>query len=250
MTARSGQVRCKKQEDRMCEEGLPPWMATFADMVSLLLTFFVLLLSFANMDIQKFQDMMGSVRDAFGVQVKRPPTSHVAFSPSLYERQDVALDRESKAILDLTLQIKALVSNDQEIKNGIEISPDDQGVLMRVESGLMFPPQSAVLEPNASLVLNAVIGILKEHNFDLVVRGHTDDQYIASSVYPSNWELSSSRAAAAVRYLVDKGGISPSRLKAIGYAGTRPLVPNVSETNRDMNRRVEFYYHQPQFEKW
>lgn len=82
------------------------------------------------------------------------------------------------------------------------------------------------------------------------MRGHTDDIPVRSAKYPSNWELSAARAAAALRYIVEKGGINPSRLKAVGYAGTRPLVPNTSEANRAINRRVEFYFHRPRVEGW
>jgi len=220
-------------------------MATFADLMSLLLTFFVLLLSFANMDIQKFQDMMGSVQDAFGVQKERRQDTYVAFSPTMYERKEIKLNKTSEAVMGLSTAMQSVISKDETLKKNVDLKPDDSGLLMRVSTGIMFAPGSASLKPGASDVLEKVTAILKDYNFDLVVRGHTDDSTQTSSNYPSNWELSSARAAAAVRYLLQDGTLSPFRLKAVGYADTRPLVPNTSAANRAMNRRVEFYFKQP-----
>ncbi|MFO7818437.1 MAG: OmpA/MotB family protein [Thermodesulfobacteriota bacterium] len=240
----------QKQEECICEEGLPPWISTFADLMSLLLTFFVLLLSFANMDIQKFQDMMGSIKDAFGVQVKREQADYIAFSPTKFERKDMQLNEQSELVLGMVMRLKAMIEDDSQLKKNVDIAPDDQGVLMRVNNGVMFASNSAALKPESKKVLMDVINLLKEYNFDLIVRGHSDDQYVKSNMYPSNWELSAARAIAALRYIVDNGGINSSRLKAVGYADTRPLVPNTSLKNRAVNRRVEFYFYRPHVEGW
>ncbi len=238
-----------KQEECRCEEGLPGWLATFADLMSLLLTFFVLLLSFSNQDVQKFRDMMGSIKDAFGVQVQRKQADYIAFSPSQFERKDIKIDQDTRMLLGMVLKLKAVLEENKLLKKNVDVTSDDNGVLIRVSSGVMFKPGSAVLKPEAYPVLNEVIKLLKENNFDVIVRGHTDDTP-AGANFPSNWELSAARAAAALRYIVEKGGINPSRLKAVGYADTRPLVPNTSPSNRALNRRVEFYFHRPQVEGW
>jgi chemotaxis protein MotB len=91
---------------------------------------------------------------------------------------------------------------------------------------------------------------LREYTFHCVIRGHSDDNPEKGSSYPSNWELSAARAAAVLRYLVEKGEISPLRLKAVGYADTRPMVPNNSQENRVRNRRVEFFFHRPSALSW
>jgi len=232
-------------DDQPCEEGAPAWMATFADLMSLLLTFFVLLLSFANMDIQKFQDMMGSVKDAFGVQVKRKQDTYIAFSPSKYERDGIPMSQQNKEVLGLNAAMQSALQEDERLKKNVDLKPEDSGLLMRISSGVMFESGSAVLTREAIPVLDKVITVLRDHNFDLIVRGHTDDIVPTSSTYPSNWELSSARAASAVRYLLEHSSISPFRLKAVGYADTRPLVPNTGEANRKINRRVEFYFKHP-----
>ncbi|WP_462325510.1 OmpA/MotB family protein [Desulfoplanes sp.] len=235
----------KQDQETECEAGAPAWMATFADLMSLLLTFFVLLLSFANMDIQKFQDMMGSVKDAFGVQVKRKQDTYIAFSPSKFERRDMSVNKQSQEVMGLNMAVQSALQKDETLKKNVDLKPDDSGLLMRIGSGVMFEPGSAVLTKEAVPVLARVIKILKDYNFDLIVRGHTDDTIDPSDNYPSNWELSSARAASAVRYLLDKSDVSPFRVKAVGYADTRPLLPNTSEANRRHNRRVEFYFRHP-----
>ena len=89
------------------------------------------------------------------------------------------------------------------------------------------------------------VSLLKEHNFNLVVRGHSDNQAFKNNIFPSNWELTSSRAAACLRYVLEKGGIPATRLKAVGFADSQPLLPNNSAANQMVNRRMEFYFHRP-----
>jgi chemotaxis protein MotB len=132
----------------------------------------------------------------------------------------------------------------------VKITAEDKGAIMRVPNRMLFDPGSARLKEGAGQVLQNAVTILKEHNFDLVVRGHTDDTAVESSAYPTNWELSSSRAAAVLRWLHEQGEISPTRLKAVGYADTQPLVPNNSDANQVLNRRMELFFHRPETQSW
>ena len=227
-------------------EGAPEWMTTFADMVTLLLCFFVLLLSFANQDIEKFRDMLGSVKEAFGVQKERRQDVNIAYAPTLLERKDLNLKAEQRKQLSLSQMIRDMVNEDTAIKKQVQVNAENGGVLFRVNDRLIFEPGSAKFTPEAARALDKVIKVLKEHTYDLIVEGHTADNKEAnSSLYPSNWELSSARAASALRYIMEKGGIPAKRLKAVGYAGSRPLVPNDTEENRSHNRRVEFFFRPP-----
>ncbi len=227
------------------EEGAPEWMVTFSDLTTLLLTFFILLLSFANMDIVKFREMLGSVKDAFGVQVKRKEAEYVAFSPTPYEKKS-ALTQKEEFVLGMILEIKSLFESDKKTKGNVEVEAERDGVLLRVGNSIMFKPGSAELLPQAYPILDKIVKILEENNVDLKVMGHTDDIPVKGSIYPSNWELSAARAAAVVRYIISHSkAIKPTRLQAIGLADTRPLVPNISPENRAKNRRVEFYFYRP-----
>ncbi len=239
----------KKQEECKCEEGLPLWMATFSDLMTLLLCFFVLLLSFANMDIVKFKESIGSLKDAFGVQRKREEFRQLAWSPSDIEKQkELDLQAEDKQVMEMVFSIKETL--DEKGENEIQVSPDNKGVLLRVDSGVLFGSGSATLKPQAAEVLKNIVDIMKKYNYNVIVRGHTDNVPIRhSKFFPSNWELSAARAAATLRFLVGND-ISSTRMKAVGYAGTRPIVPNNTPGNRTINRRVEFYFHRPGTETW
>ncbi|NJB68452.1 chemotaxis protein MotB [Desulfobaculum xiamenense] len=244
------QIPKRKDDGPEVQEGLPEWMATFADMMTLLLCFFVLLLSFANQDLANFRTLMGSIRDAFGVQKERPQATFAAYSPTRLESKGVKLNQDQRVVLDLTMQLRALVEDDTELKRSAGVTAEREGVLVRVESAYLFDQGKASLRPGSEKMLENVLKILKEYNFNCVIRGHTDDREEGGSLYPSNWELSSARAAAALRWLVEKGGIEARRLKAVGYAGTRPLVPNDRAEDRTRNRRVEFLLHRPETETW
>ena len=222
------------------EEGLPGWMATFADMMTLLLTFFVLLLSFSNQDIQMFRDIMGSMHDAFGVRVQRKKDKFMAVAPSYVESQGKTTPKERKLLKGVAVRIKSALKINPELTRSTGVVADRNGVLVKMNSTAMFAPGSAKLTPDGIKFLNVVYSILRDYKFNLVVRGHTDDRQTSSEAYPTNWELSAARASATLRYILDKGGITANRVKAVGYAGTRPLAPNTSAANRARNNRVEF----------
>ncbi|WP_051249562.1 OmpA/MotB family protein [Maridesulfovibrio zosterae] len=229
------------------EEGLPPWMATFADMVTLLLCFFVLLLSFSNQDIANFESMKGSMREAFGVQFEDKGAKNMAFSSSPYAESSVKA-KAKKDLKALEVDIRAFITAGK-VQKLMAVNSDQQGVLVRVPSRAIFKPGTADINPQSAHLLDKVASIMKKKKFNLVVRGHTDDRATNNNIYSSNWELSAARAASCLRYILKKSGVSSHRMKAVGYAGTKPLVPNTSNRNRAINRRVEFYY-QPPSDKW
>lgn len=249
MAKKKGAPPPKKLVQEECEEGLPPWLATFADLATNMLCFFVLLLSFANMDIQRFRDMVGSIKDAFGVQVAAPADKRPAGLPQVQANPNVPLDQDQRVMLAVVMHLKAKMEQ-ENLEESVKISTDDVGIIMRVDNGLLFQPGTATLIQGAEKPLAQVIDILKEHNYHLVVRGHTDNQPTQNNLYPSNWELSSARAASALRYLIDQGGIKSSRLKAVGYADSQPLLPNTTAQNRSLNRRTEFFFHRPGERSW
>ncbi|UZP68184.1 OmpA family protein [Desulfovibrio mangrovi] len=240
----------RKADEPPKQEGLPEWMATFADMVTLLLCFFVLLLSFAQQDANKFKTLMGSIKNAFGIQIKRPDAEFAAFSPSQFERKDVELKKDDQQILGMVVELKNIVFDDPNLKKTVKVSAEDQGVVMRFPVGTFFAPGSAELKLESAPLLDGAIKILKERNVNLVVRGHTNDIAPPAGMYPTNWELSSARAAALLREIMSRGDLSASRLKAVGYADSQPLLPNTSDPNRETNNRMELYLHKPEVKSW
>ena len=247
-------VRRKPPDDPGGDEGLPAWMATFADMVTLLLCFFVLLLSFAEQSEEKYRDALGSIKGAFGVKEVRAISEQMAlFNTTSEATKDMAskISHDERLLLGVVMRIKSLLeSTDVELKEGAGVTADRDGVVFSANSSAMFEPGSAELRPRAHEILDNVVKVLKDYKLNLVVRGHTDNRPISTKKFPSNWELSAARAAVALDYILRKGDIEISRAKAVGYADTRPAVPNDTDEDRRKNQRVEFYLHMPQRDAW
>ncbi|MUM78471.1 OmpA family protein [Pseudodesulfovibrio sp. F-1] len=221
------------------EPGIPPWMATFADMVTLLLCFFVLLLSFTNMDITNFRLLMGSIQQALGVQEEDSGALSAPFvDASFAERRSV---RENREIVEVGARLRDFIRA-RDLTHMARVSADKSGVMLRFDNSAVFREGSAELTPRAHEALAAVIAGMENRNFNLVIRGHTDGESPEAGPYASNWELSAARAAACLRFILENSDIPARRMKAVGYASAKPLVPGISEENRRINRRVEFFY--------
>ncbi len=264
------------------------WLATFADLMALLMCFFVLLLSFSEMEIKKYKQVAGSMSEAFGVQreinAKQTPkgTSIIAqefspgkptqsftivmqqestdqykqnldFSDSDYKGQDGQDADPQKApedpliedpptidpaILEAAKMIaKAL---NEEIELGmVEVLATPDRVAIRVREKGSFESGSARLSSTFLPTLSKITGTLKETHGEVVVAGHTDNVPIATVQFPSNWELSSARAAAFVHFMTKKEAFASDRLQIRAFADTRPIAPNSSAQQRAVNRRVE-----------
>jgi chemotaxis protein MotB len=223
--------------------GSPPWMTTFADMTILLLTFFVMLLSFANLDLAKFKEISGSFRYAFGVQDPQSGQPGEGAVPVIPLPQDLvqqpgdsaATQRETVAVLT-----RALAEDDAG--GALELDRDDRGVTLRLAGDLLFAPGSAELRAEGKPLLDRVSRMTRALPFDLAIEGHTDDLPADPKQWPTNWHLSAARAISALLYLVESGGVDPKRLSCTGIADMRPLVPNDSPAHRARNRRIEFQF--------
>lgn len=227
-----------------CEEGAPPWMATFSDLATLLLTFFVLLLSFAEMDVVEFKELLGSVREAFGVQF-RTVGHHEALSNSPVSLADQPPGALAHVQANLAEEIREKLE-EAGVGDSLEVEATPDGIVLRVRDKVLFPTGSDALLEDAEPVLEVVAGLAASvATQGLVIEGHTDDRPIHTARFPSNWELSTARATRVLRYFLQHAGLAPGMLSAAGYADTRPLVPNDSAENRAKNRRVEFLFRRP-----
>lgn len=225
-----------------------------ADMFSLLLTFFVLLLSFANMDVVKFRMMLGSVQDALGVQTQHPgtimarATSPVEFSAQestphidAFQQTQPSPSPSEEGMMD---EMQRIVGN-LDLGNMVEVESVARGVVVRVKGQLLFDSGSAKLRAESFVFLDEIARLSNAFPNPISIEGHTDDLPITSSEFPTNWNLSADRAISALRHFAESGGVDRGRLVAAGYADTQPLVPNDSPDARARNRRVEFVYLRP-----
>lgn len=260
-----------------CEEGLPAWLATFADLMSLLMCFFVLLLSFAEMDAIRFKKMAESMKDAFGVQKQIPANEIVKgtsvimqeYSPGIpqptpineiqqitteEEKQNVELNQDVmdavQQELEQQAQEKAQELRDkleEEIDDGmVEIETDQTRIIVRIREQGSFASGSAQLNAAFFEVMDKISGVVAKMQGKIVVAGHTDNIPISTQRFRSNWELSSARAVTVVHALLSHPEVAMERVKIEGYSDTRPLEPNDTPENRARNRRVELIIEQGQ----
>ncbi|MBI5016798.1 MAG: flagellar motor protein MotB [Deltaproteobacteria bacterium] len=229
----------QKEEKPDQEEGAPAWYVSFADMATLLMATFLMLLSFASMDLKKFHKMAGSVQAALGApgqSASTGPSATVVLPVSGPAPAAPPSDKETLAIVQSLFQ---------DLGGAAEVVQTEDGVTARLEGQVIFLSGDATVRPQARAVLDRVAALLRKYTFDLYILGHTDPTPIETARFPSNWELSSARASAVLRYLAERG-TSPQRLVAVGFADSRPLTPNDTPQGRAKNRRVEFVFKAPE----
>lgn len=253
--------------------GAPLWLATFADLMSLLMCFFVLLLSFASMDIKKFKKMSDSMIDAFGVQKDVEAydvplgTSIIAqhFSPAMteptaveevkqsthQESETLDISPEEKAKMKKEIMEQALADTQEEaekiiatLKEDIDkglISVETEGlkIIVRINDKGSFASGTAEFKPDFEPVMHRITESVVTGKGKVLVSGHTDDIPISTDWYRSNWELSSGRSVTVAEFMLKNKQLDPKRVVIEGHADTQPLVPNDSSENRAKNRRVE-----------
>jgi len=206
-------------------------MTTYGDLMSLLLVFFILLVSFSTMEIVKFRKAMGSMRGGEGVL--SPNTGN-----TIVEMPVSPESQEFEAALDELVEML----EEQELSEHVRVYWDSQGVRIVLQNEILFRPGRANIRSQFLPVLDAVITVIKTLPVEeLQIEGHTDDTPIHTERYPSNWELSVDRAISVLRYVEDKRILPQRKLVALGYGEFRPYLPNDSAENKAKNRRVEFY---------
>jgi chemotaxis protein MotB len=223
----------KKQEaDHENEER---WLLTYADLITLLLAFFIIMYSMSKLDAKKF----GAVAKALQEVLHGRSTSVLKGEASL-----LASPPEGGGALkigDLKLlqsKINSL-AKDMGMKDKISADMDSRGLVIRISESAFFDAGFADLKPDAMKVLDAISVILKTIPNHIRFEGHTDNTPINTPKFPSNWELSVSRATTCVRYLIEHHEFPPDKISALGYGEYRPLASNNTAEGRAKNRRVD-----------
>ncbi len=235
----SGRDECSGQEEE-CIKGAPGWVVTFGDMMSLLLCFFVLIISFSTMDVIKYRSLVGSLRSALGAQsaVAQKVIVGRQTAVNLGEHQP---GRQSMTEEELENELVAAVE-EEGMTGEATLHRTDRGVVLRVRQNVLFEPGSARILPESMPLLKKVAVVCRYFPRNVYVEGHTDAIPVSSEIYPTNWELSAARACAVVRFLLDMEHLPPEKFVASGLAATVPLSPSNSPEGRAKNRRVEFVF--------
>jgi chemotaxis protein MotB len=210
----------KKQEDK------EDWLMSYADMLTLLLAFFVLLLSMSHIDAVKYAQVEGGMAKDIGKRDGDPPPLQ-------------------KLQADMGELLKGMKVDDTQIALGT----DDRGLVLELDGSSFFEPGSAKLKeaqlPNL-IKMSELLTSSRYNAFQVEIQGHTDDTPVSTQEFPSNWELSAARASAVVRLFISKG-MNPTRLAAEGFADTHPKVANRDANgnplpvNQGINRRVTIH---------
>jgi chemotaxis protein MotB len=228
-------LKRKKHDEE--HENSERWLLTYADLITLLLAFFIMMYTFSKQDAQKYQEVSAHLRSIFsggsGVAYK---ASTASGNSLLGVGSKFATSDEIKKQLEQ--QVKTLASNTGN-RDNISIFSDGRGVVIRIMDKAFFDEGKAELKERARSALDKIIPVVGQINNPISIEGHTDNVPISTNEFKSNWELSVRRSTEVVRYLIEKGGIRPDRISASGYAEYRPLAANDTPGNRASNRRIE-----------
>ncbi|WP_286221300.1 flagellar motor protein MotB [Marinobacter apostichopi] len=256
----------QKNRSRL-KNSTPAWIVTFADLATLLLTFFILLLSFAEMDVDKYRAMANSMAVALGssnvvgqdvggspitliesdtVSLPEPNDSQPVEPEFIDERAEAETDTKIPGgVIDLASRL--ITELESEVaSNALSINYDKQQVVIRFSEEATFRSGAADIKPEMIPIIERVVGVLADCSGNVFVSGFTDDRPISSDRFRSNWDLSAARAVSVVHELVLNRQVPADRVVAAGRAETNPLAPNNSPENRALNRRVEIAIRDPE----
>jgi len=241
-------------------ENLDRWLVSYADFITLLFAFFVVMYGISQINAGKYralsESMVGAFRNApvnapgqntvvdgvtassMGQMIEAPQKLQPPKAPQTPQEaqteQQRGVAREKMRNMAADIQ-KAMASLVKEGK--VRITEGPQGISVEINASVLFAPGDAQLGPSAVASLQAVARVLAGAEYPITVEGHTDNDPIKTAVFPSNWELSVVRASSVVR-LFQGNGVAPSRLTATGYGEQRPVAPNDTPEGRSRNRRV------------
>ena len=241
-------AKIKKLETEV-SEGAPAWVVTFGDLMSLLLCFFVLLLSFSEMDKAVYKQVAGSLKEAFGVQRKvksMEPAKGIKMIAKDFDQELVATHRREEFIAAQEKKTigeelkKAVETLSKGMKNLIQVEVGDKEITVRLMGETTFDSGKADIKQQMKPLLGKIGLVLKKTKGNITVTGHTDNVPLRSSwIYKSNLELSIARAAVVAEFLLHKTDLKPSRIAAMGYGEYRQRESNDTKEGRSKNRRVE-----------
>ncbi len=227
------------EPEKKVDVGAPRWVVTFGDLMSLLLCFFVLLLSFSELDRQKYKQVAGSMEKAFGVQ-RRTKVMDVPKGMKMIAKDFDQELIETRIRPDIGKELDEVISSQlADIKDKIEIDGSDEEITIRLMGESTFDSGKAVIRPQMKPLLKKVAELIQGNANDIIIAGHTDNVPIHSGPYRTNLRLSTARASAVAEYIISHSRIDPQRISTMGFGEYRPIDSNETAAGRQKNRRVE-----------
>lgn len=192
------------------------WVVSYADFVTMLLALFMILTAIMRADNQKLLEL----------QKKMQHTFQGNYVTKYQGNQNPA-------------HVEKILKDNLSTSKTVKIIPGEKGLILRVNNKVLFDEGSATIKKDAEKTLNDIVKVLTKIDNPVIIEGHTDSVPIKNAKFPSNWELSTTRATNIISYIVKKGTISPKRLSAVGYGEYMPVADNTSISGRILNRRVD-----------
>jgi chemotaxis protein MotB len=229
---RSARFKRGKSEEVLESAGMMRWLLTYADMITLLLALFIILFSISTVNKVKLQRLVHDLGGGFNAAdaINNPPNAGTTGSQS---------GNDADALARIQRQINAYIKKNA-LTSKVQTHIDHRGLVISILTDkALYDSGSAELRPETKSLLDRIEGTLKTARNDIRVEGNTDNVPIATSVYPTNWELSAARATNVVRYLVEHDGLNPTRVSLAGYGEFHPANANDNDGHRQLNRRVD-----------
>ncbi len=228
-------MRKKKHSEE--HENAERWLLTYADLITLLLAFFIMMYTFSKQDVQKYQEVSTHLKAIFAGGTGIAQKGSISGTAPM-ELMSVKSTSNDEIKQKIEQEIKTMV-NANGLKDNFSVFSDERGIIIRIMDKAFFDEGKAELKDSAKKILDKIIPVVKQINNHIRIEGHTDNVPIKTNEFKSNWELSVRRATEVVRHLIERGDVPPQRISATGYAEYRPIVGNDTMTNRALNRRIE-----------
>ncbi|MDO8894832.1 MAG: flagellar motor protein MotD [Nitrosomonas sp.] len=243
-------LKKRKQESDEHADNHERWLVSYADFITLLFAFFIVMYAVSSVNEGKYRVLSSSLVSAFKSDNSSnlAPSKATEFSP--ISIQQLNQTDSIKLIDNLSFQrtkkqekMKSMAKNilhalEPLVKDGqVRVTQSSLGITVEINASVLFSPGQAKLADNSSLTLQAVAHVIKGHEHEIHVEGHTDNLPIQTENFPSNWELSSARASSVIRLFIENG-VEAHRLTALGYGENRPIETNETPEGRKRNRRV------------
>ena len=250
-----------KRKDPPAEEGAPAWMATFSDLMNLLLCFFVLLFASSTMDEGKIQKIAASFdnisfnvmedgNDVYSIMseagkniegttgeesVSSASDAEKLSDQELKEAYEARGEAQSEEMYEEVVQL----AESYRIDTMINIDYNEQYVELDLEGSLLFESGSAEVKDNSKMFLQKIASILTKYKYCIIeIEGHTDNVPVSSSAFENNRQLSAERARNVYEYIMTQENFIDSNMKIAGYGESKPIASNATEEGRAKNRRV------------
>lgn len=220
--------------------GSPLWMATFSDMITQVLAFFILLFSFSSVNEQKFKDAVASLQAALGVL---PASTSIISAPVVRPGTGGSslqfTQQEEQPLSTVQRQLKGALA-DYNVEQFVRLEPAERALVIHFDSALLFDSGHAIIKTEAIPALDAIGRVLSGMGNQIRVEGHTDsDPILSSPLFPDNWALGSGRAHSVLTYMKVFHNLPDARMSIASYADTRPVASNSTPDGKSKNRRVD-----------